>query len=399
MRVALLSTIELAHGGAGAAAEPIAFAPLGARNLAAQQLDVALKLGAERIVVHCQSLGPEILALQHEAEAAGASFHAITGTRPLSGLVSAADDLLVLADGLAADGAAVADALGERPGVLVLPAGSGVAAGYERIDGERAWAGAMLLRGPAVERLADLPGDVEPASALLRIALQGGTRCVPLPQALVDSGQWLLARESAQLQDISDRRMSASLAAQGWFAPGIALADRIAGRMARGLFDRGFGSSAVQVMAYVTLACSLAWGWAVSPGTGFLGVGGAAFLFAGAAALGRLEREGRPEGKLSYWLRNVFIDGGILFLAGLPWPNPIWEQLLFGPVMLLGWLFVLAQSSLHPATALARDRVALSLLLAAAAFGGVLAPGIRAIAICAMLATLWLSTRPRLTVA
>ena len=108
--------------------------------------------------------------LQHRAEAAGARFIAIREPRKLSGIVTANDELLVLAPGVLPDEDAVMRHLA-KPCVLVFPADPAVQRGYERIDLHFAWAGALVVRGTAVEQLAQLPGDVDTPSALLRIAL------------------------------------------------------------------------------------------------------------------------------------------------------------------------------------------------------------------------------------
>src|SRR5690606_41211862 len=61
----------------------------------------------------------------------------------LLGAVRADDELLALAPGLLPEAADALEGLGKRKGVLVLPAGPGVAAGFERLDLNRAWAGAL----------------------------------------------------------------------------------------------------------------------------------------------------------------------------------------------------------------------------------------------------------------
>ena len=60
--------------------------------------------------------------------------------------------------------------LDEAPGVLVLPVEAGVAAGFERIDINHAWAGALRMPGRIVAGLGDLPADWNPVAALLRLA-------------------------------------------------------------------------------------------------------------------------------------------------------------------------------------------------------------------------------------
>ncbi len=70
------------------------------RSLAERQLDLVLSLGCERIVCLSQGFDRGLVALQHRAEAAGAKFNLIAGPRPLAGLVNAADELLVVGEGL-----------------------------------------------------------------------------------------------------------------------------------------------------------------------------------------------------------------------------------------------------------------------------------------------------------
>ena len=91
---------------------PRAFLHVGGLTLARQQLGLALALGCERIACVARGLTPEMLALQHAAEKAGAQFHVITGPRALSGLVTATDEVLALAEGYA---------LVSCTGLLMLP--------------------------------------------------------------------------------------------------------------------------------------------------------------------------------------------------------------------------------------------------------------------------------------
>src|SRR5690606_40835190 len=103
----------------------------------------------------------------------------------LLGAVRADDELLALAPGLLPEAADALEGLGKRKGVLVLPAGPGVAAGFERLDLNRAWAGALVVGGAQVELLSDLPPDIEPTSALVRIALQARLPERTLSEALL----------------------------------------------------------------------------------------------------------------------------------------------------------------------------------------------------------------------
>jgi hypothetical protein len=142
------------------------------KSLARRQLDFALAAGCERVIALGNGASPEAIALRHASEARGARFVSIGDAHGLLGAVPAGDELLVLAPGLLPEDRRALDALERGTAILVLPAGPGVAAGFERIDLERAWGGALVLSGRLVERLSDLPPDSEATAALLRIALQ-----------------------------------------------------------------------------------------------------------------------------------------------------------------------------------------------------------------------------------
>ena len=97
LRIAVLSMLESAGE---AAAMPRAFLRIGPASLARHQLSLALAMECQRIVCIARQMSPELVALQGEAERAGARFHCINGPRGLAGLVTANDEVVVAADGL-----------------------------------------------------------------------------------------------------------------------------------------------------------------------------------------------------------------------------------------------------------------------------------------------------------
>ena len=187
-----------AESGAG----PRAFLRIGGLTVARQQLALALALQCERIVCIAPALSNPIVELQHLAEAGGCQFHVIPGARPLVGLVTATDELIVLADGLFASTAEACDLLSDGQSVLVQPVEQGIAAGFERIDLNHAAAGAMRLPGRLVERLGDLPSDCDAVSSLQRIALQAGVRQRAIPVQGQDGLFWSLVRSDAEAHAI-----------------------------------------------------------------------------------------------------------------------------------------------------------------------------------------------------
>ena len=185
MRVALISIAGQPREADGDA--PIAVA---GKTLAHRQLDFALAAGSERVIALGDGASAEATALRHAAQGAGARFDMIRDAHGLLGALGASDELLVLAPGVLTDSSAALEMLTKGNKVVVLPAASGIAAGFERIDLERAWAGAMLIPGSLVERLSELPEDSEPTAALLRVALQARMREMRLPDELLANGSW-----------------------------------------------------------------------------------------------------------------------------------------------------------------------------------------------------------------
>lgn len=171
-----------------------AFLRVGGLTVARQQVALALQLECERIICIAPGMTPDLTELKQQVEAGGAQFQTVRQARALVGLVSTVDEVVVLAEGLFASTAAAVSLLEEGQAVLVQPIDQGLAAGFERIDLNHAFGGAMRLPGRLVERLAELPADCDATSALLRIALQAGIRQKPIPQPDQARLFWTLVR-------------------------------------------------------------------------------------------------------------------------------------------------------------------------------------------------------------
>src|SRR5262245_17177322 len=151
-----------------------AFLQVAGTTVAWHQMSLALTLECRKILCLARALTTELIALQHAVEAAGAQFVVVTTPRQIVGQITAAEDVLVFADGLLASPQSLASLIDSGPAVLVQPIETGLARGFERIDINHAAAGVMRIPGHLVERLADLPGDCDVASSLTRVALQAG---------------------------------------------------------------------------------------------------------------------------------------------------------------------------------------------------------------------------------
>ena len=184
-----------------------------------RQLEFALALGCERVLCLGPSAHNECTTLAKSAKERGAKLRIMSEARQIVGHVHADDELLVLADGLLPEALEPFDCLDEGTGVLTLNADKGVSAGFERIDGSKAWAGAMMLPGHLAERLLELPTDVDPQPALLRIGLQAQIREKALSDELLSEGRWLMLQRQADVETLEPLWLSRMVPASKIFSP------------------------------------------------------------------------------------------------------------------------------------------------------------------------------------
>lgn len=246
-----------APGGAG----PRAFLRVGGITVARQQLALALALRCERIVCIAHGLSAQLIELQHLAEGQGAQFNVIPGPRLLAGLITANDELLVLADGLFASTAETAALLEQGQAVLVQPIDQGLAAGFERIDLNHAAAGAMRIPGRLVERIADLPPDCDAASSLQRIALQSGLRQVPIPGPGQEALFWTLVRNDDEAHAIEPQWIRQRTQDSAPLGPSRWLARLAVRRLGPALLHAGSGARTLAVAAAALVLLALGTGW------------------------------------------------------------------------------------------------------------------------------------------
>ena len=373
MRAALISMAGQPRDAAGTA--PLALA---GKTLARRQLDFALAAGCESVIVLGDGGSAEAIALRHAAEAAGARFQAIRDGHGLLGAVRADDELLALAPGVLPEAPAAIDALAKGRTVLVLPAGPGVAAGFERIDLERAWAGALVVGGGQVERLSDLRADIEPASALVRIALQARVAEKRLPEETLADGSWAMLGDGAA-PAASERawlkRHSPTVAP---WAPSKWLASEALRSLAKRCLAAGRSTEALVAGALVMLAGSVLAAWYGLAALGFALVPLGAVLVQAALGLSRLRRApfGPATGRMGVpivlpWL----VDAALLACAVLAVEGS-WLHRLFPPLALLGALHAIRPRGGTGWAALAGDRGLIAALVAVAAGFGLVEPAI-----------------------
>lgn len=393
MRIAILTALADDPRNSG---RKRAFRMFAGRSILSHQLDCAIDWDCESVVCLVSGLGQDVIACQHRAEAAGVRFQAIEDLRRLSGLVKANDDVFVIADGLLPAQGEAGRLLAERPAVLTFPVDPALGLGFERIDSEHAWAGILQTRGQAVERLSDLPPDAEAASALLRIALQAGTRQSPLDPALLANGDWLLDADLPTLQAREKRWFSGQGSSVSFAAPGLATAERIGSRLARDIV--GTRLERIPLLATVCAGLLAALMAALDKPLLALSLGSAmAVLLPVAGVIQRFGRTPRHRAR-RFGVDTTLRAGADLLLIALvaltiPVEGDTWVR-VFIPVILFGLLRLGEWLSLDvdpegltaPWRALYADRIVLLALLLPAAFFGIVQP------VCAVLSLLVLGS-------
>lgn len=242
-------------------AVPRARLRVGGISLARHQLGIALGLGCERIVCIARGFGPELVELQQVVEKHGGRFHVVSGSRGLTGLITANDELIVLTDGLFAEPDEAVSQLEAGQGVIVQPIEVGAPAGFERIDLNHAAAGAMRMPGQLVERIAELPADCDVVSSLQRIALQAGVPQRMLPHGPRGRGTWRLVRDEGEAQVIENEwfRQNTEMTTAGSASDILALvAVRSVGPA---LMYSGSGSNTIGVLALIGILLAVGTAW------------------------------------------------------------------------------------------------------------------------------------------
>ena len=339
------------------------------------QLDVVLGAGCDRVICLVERQPFEIEALRQRCARAGVPLRLLHRPQELSALVAAADRLLVIGANVLIDAEYVPHDLDKAPSVLALPAEQAVALGFERIDAKRAWAGVMLLPGTLIEKLHQLPGDIDAASALLRIALMSGVPTKELPARLLTEGSLIRPRSAAELQAVESERISRLAKPVGFAAPLRAVVERLTIRTAPRVLASSYSVTGISVLIACILLLSML---AAQAHSITLALAGTALAYGAIIGLriirrvaGRIKRHSRGysleagmEGASDLVLLFVLASANAAGLdAGVSW---------FAPIVFLG-LLRLAQSHLSgPAALVASDRVLLTVLLLFAQLTGVL---------------------------
>jgi hypothetical protein len=376
---------------------PRAFLRVGGATLARHQLGIALALECQRVICVAREIMPELIALQHEAERAGIRLHVIPGQRALAGLVTVNDELFVFTEGLLAAPQEAIGLLEVGHGVLVQPIESGLAAGFERIDINHAAAGLMRVPGRLVERLAELPPDVDIPSALTRIALQAGVAMQPVPAVSRESARWKLVRDEIEAHDIEGDWIRLHMGESALPTPGVLLSRLSVVGFGPSLLHAGTGWRLVALGALAVMLLALGAGWLGYAGVGLALCAVAWVIRRTAGLLERVEQDSLnldksvvSSGQVLDWL----LDVELILLVVWSAPLPPWESVLtrvFPPFMLICLARLLPRVLLRGWIAWLEDRALMALVLAIAAAFSFLVPAVQVLGIALASVALLLS--------
>lgn len=374
MRIALLAMMEPAETGQRFQR---AFLRVAGASIAQHQLGLVLAMGCQRVICHARGSSPEIIALQHAAEGAGLQFHIATSPEQIANLVGPGDELIVPAEGLFVEPDKAVPLLeGKAPVVLVQPVEGALAAGYERIDLNRAGAGLMKLPGQVAERLHELPADCDVVSALMRIALQSGIAMREVPSLARLGPAWRMVRSEAEAYEAENEWLRARVEATTGGSPGRWVARMGVLSFGSSLLHAGNASNALFVAVLGSLAIAAGLAWFSLPWAGFV-VTAMAWIFVEAAGMLR-SAERQAMGELAppiarvdvlRWLVDTVL--GLILLSDLPrfLDEPVFAWLQ-GPVLLMLLLAVVQRVVAGTTARWIDDRAVLAFVLALASIFG-----------------------------
>jgi len=376
---------------------------LAGRSVLAWQAELAAALACERIICLCDTVSETILALQRDVEAQGREFHAVRSNLQLVGMVRADDELMMIADGLLADHAAVTGLVLDKTGdteralkkqIFTIGAEHQLSETYpddfERIDRERHWAGIAVIRAGQVERLADLPADSDAMSLLLRLALQAKIECYPLPEDAIQSEQgdarWLLAHDGAALLERENALIKTGVPQPFWTGPTDALASLSIRKATPRWIEKGPEISALAAGAFAAGGLVLAsFGFGVA-GLSIAAIGAFAGSLSGSWASLRAKLWSRATGaRLNRWMRSAMEMAAlvtVVFASGLS-PNPIVQFAV--PILAIGLSYLAGRSGNTAIKAFWQDRALHLVGFAVAAGAGYLGEVLAIFAIAALI--------------
>jgi hypothetical protein len=154
--------------------------PLAGRTVLERQARLAVAAGADLVVVAVERVPARLLEAIDRLRAHGVKVVVARNAGEAAEAVHTGDRLLVVADGLVATETHIERLLALGAGTILTVPDVRVDDRYERIDGHSRWAGLALYDGEMLKRTADMLGEWDLQSTLLRRAIQSGARQLSL---------------------------------------------------------------------------------------------------------------------------------------------------------------------------------------------------------------------------
>lgn len=309
------------------------------KSVVQRQLAFAREAGCERVIAFGHGAAPEAIRLRYDAESTGMRFQIISTAHALPGAIGEGDTLLVLQPNLLPEAKAALELLraeGER--VLVVSAGPGTAAGFERIDLDRAFGGAMIIPGRLLQRLSVLPEDAAPVPALLRIALQNRLPEARLSDDLTNDGNWQLIVD----QVAAEKREKSWLRDHLGPVPFAAVSRQVAWIVLRNfgarLLEKPLAAWMVLGLAVLLLTGAVTSALFGRAATGLALVGVSVPVVE--IFLGLMRLSSAPFGSTKHWpILRYLIDAALFFAATAAIDSLLYRE-FFPPLMLTGTLIL-----------------------------------------------------------
>lgn len=245
--------------------------PFGGLTLVEYQARLLIGAGASQIILVATRPTPELLGAISRIGRRGVAVDAVRTAAEAAEKLHPLARVLMIADGLVTTESVVSDlADADGDALLVVPEAD-APPGFERVGGQKAWAGVARLEPGRIGEVARLPRDYDVQSTLIRVASQARAVHVDLPLTALGEGHGIEHR-AASLERRSRSVLAASLSGRrGWFDRYVlAPVGRLALPM---LVDRKVPSAVVAAVGGVLGSLGL-----IGIATGWVATGAAAVL-------------------------------------------------------------------------------------------------------------------------
>ena len=334
------------------------------RSIEQHQVDLAVSCGCERIIFFARSSIADFAVLKTHGRQAGVGLDLATTVMALTEQLSDEEEVLVFSPGVLFDARQV-EAI-KNPGIATFKADAAVPLGFERIDATRAWAGVLWSPASLSHRLADLPHDIDPVAAWLRIALQSGIPTTPLDDALLEEGAWLIRPDLTAMKRREARWFAERSVRVAAWTPGLFLSEKLGLGLARRHTTTAMGQ-APRSVALVLLAIAVAVAAAGWLSLAYVGIAIGFVLARLARTADRLLDDHQDANPISI---DLFVDLSLFLVLLRAAPGGLGWMAAFVPAVFVASLRLASHRGSKRLRALFDDRFAFAGVLAVAALFG-----------------------------